>query len=380
MVNESDHYSQLEGTETAADASLFYIIPFGDPLYPSDFHMAHWGTRGRQYATHVDDLYRTYNVRGPPLPQYVSIDTDRLGINKGSLSLKTSIEIKEARFSLHSRVQPSFFWKMHTFTPANLSIWLDKKQFYIKCSYHPIFKVDYYLAVKRAKDNQYKVTTVLSAAGKDPTETGMLFRLHPKVIKDKAKENNLTGIVDTGNEPTLSVTAHNNIDEMPAHTVTEVTTQTETPVLDPIIKEPTHTGTPLPDPLIVKLTQTGTPVPDYIKEPAQMTTQTVAEASTQTETPAPDLMTEEHTPTKTPSPDSIIVESSTERTSPGSTEEPGQTEMSVQPSMCACWPSSISLLTVFIVVVAAVLYIMLMHSTPFFGEYLANHQFHYDPM
>ena len=193
MIIESDvsHQLQLVGTESAADASLFYIIPIGDPTHLSEFHIAHWGTRERQYTTHVDDLFRTHNEAGPPLPHYLSTDTDRLGKTKGSLCLKTSVDITQARFSLHNRIQSWFLCMMCTSTPTDLGDWLEGEQFYIKCSYHSLFKVNGYLAaVKEGSSDQesksYKIATIFSAAGKDSIETGMLFRLHPKVIKRNA--------------------------------------------------------------------------------------------------------------------------------------------------------------------------------------------------
>ena len=177
------------GTKSTEDASLFHIIPIGDPTRPSEFHIAYWGKRGRQYTTHVDDLFRTHNEAGPPLPHYLSIDTDIVGKSKGCLSLKTCTEIKKARFSLHNRVQSSFTCLMCTSTPIDLCSWLEGEQFYIKCSYHSIFKVDGYIAIVEKENDDgdaYKVMTVFSAAGKDPVKTGMLFRLHPQVIKDNA--------------------------------------------------------------------------------------------------------------------------------------------------------------------------------------------------
>ena len=144
---------------------------------------------------HVDDLYRTHNPHGPPLPHYLSTDTNIVGISKGSLSLKNSIKIRRAQFSLHSRVQSSFACMMCTSSPVDLSSWLDGEQFYIRCSYHSLFKVDGFIAaelenadldktVERATiaSNTYTITTVLLPIGKDPTRTGLLFRLHPKVI------------------------------------------------------------------------------------------------------------------------------------------------------------------------------------------------------
>ena len=203
---------QLVGTESAADASFFYIIPTGDLDHPSDFHIAYW-TRKRQFHMHVDDLYRTYNIRGPPLPHYLTFN------RKCTLSLEASVEIKQACFSLHSRVQTSFAWMMCTSTPVNLTSWLEGEQFYIRCCHHSIFKTNGYLAVMKKKDksetknedgmeneedrsNSYKLTTVFSVAGKKLSEIGMLFRLHPGNIRDHAKEVQLN--TQTEDAPTTS--------------------------------------------------------------------------------------------------------------------------------------------------------------------------------
>ena len=200
------------GTESAADASLFHIIPAGDPKRPSHFHIAYWG-RGRQYTTHVHDLYRTHNERGPPLPQYVSTDTDEFGINIGSLSMDTCVDMKQACFSLHCRLQRWFFcWLLCSSTPIDLSSWLEGEQFYIKCSYHSILKVNGYLAIEKAGkhddgSNCYKVTTAFLVFGKSPAQTGMLFRLHPEGIKRKAEEERKSATTpNTTNTPDTTTT------------------------------------------------------------------------------------------------------------------------------------------------------------------------------
>ena len=78
---------------------------------------------------------------------------------------------------------------MCTSTPTDLGDWLEGEQFYIKCSYHSLFKVNGYLAAVKEdcsdhESDSYKITTVFLAAGKDFSETGMLFRLHPKETKE----------------------------------------------------------------------------------------------------------------------------------------------------------------------------------------------------
>ena len=207
-VEQSDGSHQLVGTDSAADASFFYIIPTGDLDHPSDFHIAYW-TRKRQYHMHVDDLYRTYNQQGPPLPHYLTFD------RKCTLSLDASVEIKQASFSLHSRVQTSFAWMICTSTPVNLHSWLEGEQFYIRCCHHSIFNIKYgYLAVKRKEDEskkekddvsiRYSLSTVFSVVGKKPAEVGMLFRLHPKALKEHVKT---TSKEDTTNTETISAPA-----------------------------------------------------------------------------------------------------------------------------------------------------------------------------
>ena len=195
----SERGQQLVGTESVTDASKFYIIPTGDPTHPSDFHIAFW-TKKRQYHTHVDDLYRTYNKRGPPLPRYLSFDARK------TLSLTVSAEIKQVQFSLYSRVQSSFAYMMCTSTPVPLHSWLEGEQFYIRCSHHSLFKMDGYIAVTKAKNNGYDITTAFSATGKDSAEIGMLFRLHPTGTLSNAIANCKSAQTGKSIIPTLKAT------------------------------------------------------------------------------------------------------------------------------------------------------------------------------
>ena len=234
-VNESD---QLTATESAADASLFYIIPAEDSTNPSDFHIAYWPDKARHGGTaHVDNLFRTHNKKGPPVPYYLSCDTNLFGQGKGTspLTLKTTVKLRQARFCLHSRVQSSFF--MCTSTPVSLNSWFESEQFFIKCSHH-FFKMDGYIAtmVSEAKSqlhapktssqsqdpktssqsqeseecsllqalkkkielcyqpqareqSPYKVTVVGSVVGSNPGTQGMLFKLHPKGTQESEIED-----------------------------------------------------------------------------------------------------------------------------------------------------------------------------------------------
>ena len=228
----SENY-QLTATESVEDASLFYIIPAEDTTTPSDFHIAFWPGKARHGGTvHVDNAFRTHDKKGPPLPYYLSCDTNIFGQGKGTapLTLKTTVELRQARFCLHSRVQSSFF--MCTSTPVSLNSWFESEQFYIKCSHH-FFKMDGYIAttvtqarsqshtseasiqsyesdkpsllrvLKRSikschesqtqEESRYKVTAVGSVIGSNPDKVGVLFKLHPKGTQGEATELKAAG-------------------------------------------------------------------------------------------------------------------------------------------------------------------------------------------
>ena len=180
---------KLFGTTSLEAASLFYVLNAGDPTHPSDFYIAYWGTKigSRDKAMHLRDIYRSaVPEKGQPyLPCYLSTNTNILGQCKGPLSLKTTVEAKQARFSLHSRVQSFWFaCMMCTSTPISLSSWLEGEQFYIKCQNY-FYKMDGYLAVEVSetsdqidKTHPYSTTAITCVAGIDPEKTGALFRLY----------------------------------------------------------------------------------------------------------------------------------------------------------------------------------------------------------
>ena len=170
---------QLTATESVENASWFDIVSMVDDTQSSEFHIAHWGGRDKENGTmHVDNLYRTYNKHGPPLPRYLSADTNFFGQGTGDfpLTLKSSVEIRQARFCLQSRVQSSFVCMLCSSTPISLNSWFEGEQFFVKCGHHS-FKMDGYIVIVEQQQNQYKVT---AASGSIPTKAGLLFRLHPK--------------------------------------------------------------------------------------------------------------------------------------------------------------------------------------------------------
>ena len=244
MAKKSGCGYELEGTESAKDASLFHILPVGDPTYPSDIHIAYW--EERKYQTHVNDIFRTTKTAGPSLPYYVSVNSDTIsGISDGSVSLETHVNIKQACFSLHCRLQNWFAGFMCTSTPVDLDSWLDGEQFYIKCSYHSLFNMKGYLAVKETSKS-YKITTLFLATEKSSSQTGMLFRLHPKTIKEVESVNPVP-VEEPDKTPSESLVTSHTV-EASTQTIAEVSTQMATPVLDPITKKLAPVETPVPDP------------------------------------------------------------------------------------------------------------------------------------
>ena len=178
-VDDEHHY--VIGTESLKEASLFYIIPTQDTYHPSDFLIAYYGK-------HVSDRKRVMNVydpfsklrHAPPLPLYLTCNCSMLGSSSGPLHLLSTVLVQQARFSLYSRVQPSFACMMCMSTPVSLSSWIEGEKFYINCSKRS-FKIDGYIAMKQQEcEPNYKTVTVPTM--KDPSNSksiGMLFRLHP---------------------------------------------------------------------------------------------------------------------------------------------------------------------------------------------------------
>ena len=191
MVKKSDQGYQLKATETSTDAALFRIDPIGDPAHPFNFHIAYWDTREYQHTTHVNNGTSKQSLS----LHYLSADTDMLGRSNGSLSLKTTVDDSHSCFCLY-KIESGCVNFMSAAIPVDLSEWFDDEQFYIGCSYHSQLKMNGYLAVvKEAESNSYKVTTVFSAAGQDPSEIGMLFQLHQKAkssVSESAKLSSIT--------------------------------------------------------------------------------------------------------------------------------------------------------------------------------------------
>ena len=183
---DEDH--QVIGTESLEEASPFYIIPTGDVYHPSDFLIAYYGKEDLESdlkrVTTIYDQLAELCEKAPPLPFYLTSNSNIFGSSDDPLKLHSTVLVQEARFSLHSRVQSSFTFMMCLSTPVSVSSWIEGEKFYINCS-HRSFKIDGYIAMKKETDSTYKTVTVPTM--KDPrksTDSGMLFRLHlPKCKK-----------------------------------------------------------------------------------------------------------------------------------------------------------------------------------------------------
>ena len=187
-VNEDDNF-QLAATDDSDDASLFYIISTEDSCHPSEFLIAY-------FEEPTEEVTSSRKLQpAPRLPLYLSTDTNVFGKCNEPLCFKSTVEKKNARFSLHSRVQSSLSFMMCTSASVSVDSWITGEQLYIMCT-HRSFKMNGYIAIESGVDCSietedttadeepvhrvsYRVTTVALASGKDPAQFGMLFRLRP---------------------------------------------------------------------------------------------------------------------------------------------------------------------------------------------------------
>ncbi len=192
---------QLLGTVVKDEASPFYIISTEDKLHPADFFIAYYGKKEMNHKS-----FRSQEYKRPSLPLYLAAKSNVLGYCEGPLIVKDSVEIAQARFCLHSRVQYSSY--MCPSTPVSWNTWLEGEKFYINCS-NRSFRVNGYIAIKQESKKQnsgstYKTVTVpLIKDPRDCKEFGMLFQLHPK-----------REMIDSEGEPQASLISDNSILEL----------------------------------------------------------------------------------------------------------------------------------------------------------------------
>ena len=187
-----DENYELWGTTNPKYATLFYIISTGDLYHPFEFHIAIWDRKGdRKSAMNLTDMYRNHterNMSGPCLPRYLSTNCSLLCRCEGPLKFNTTVELKQARFTLYSRIQNSSM--ICGSTPVSMTEWIEGEQFYINCR-RSLQIGGYIVMEKQPKCEEteeqvysYKSTTVTTVTAKDPTNIGMLFRLQsPEILK-----------------------------------------------------------------------------------------------------------------------------------------------------------------------------------------------------
>ncbi len=199
---------QLLGRVVKDEASPFYIISTEDKLHPADFFIAYYGEKEMN-----EKSFRSQEYKRPSLPLYLAAKSNVLGYCEGPLIVKDSVEIAQARFCLHSRVQYSSY--MCPSTPVSWNTWLEGEKFYINCS-NRSFRVNGYIAMKQESKKQnsgstYKTVTVpLIKDPRDCKEFGMLFQLHVNIPK---REMN-----DSEGEPQASLISEKSILELARRT------------------------------------------------------------------------------------------------------------------------------------------------------------------
>ena len=198
----NEDHTQVIGTEFEEEASLFYIVPTEDLYHPSEFFITYYENR----IFDAKDPFMKLQIKKSKQPRYLVTDSNVFGSSSGPLHLGSTVRVQQARFSLHSRVLPSFACMMCMATPVSLSSWLEGEKFYINCS-HRSFKIDGYIAMKQQESEpNYKTVTVPTM--KDPrknTDIGMLFCLSKyRKLQDSDSESSED---DAGDPPTPTTEA-----------------------------------------------------------------------------------------------------------------------------------------------------------------------------
>ena len=193
----SEEHTHVMGTECQDDASLFFIVPTEDLFHPSEFFITYYENR----EFDVTDPFMKLQIKKSKQPHYLASDSNVFGSSDGPLHLRSTVLVQQARFTLHSRVQPSTFMMCRS-TPVTVSNWIEGEKFYINCSQRS-FKIDGYIAIKKETDSSYKTVTVPTM--KDPrknTDFGMLFCLS----KYKPPSQTSTAESDSEEEQTTPTT------------------------------------------------------------------------------------------------------------------------------------------------------------------------------
>ena len=171
-IANKDH-TNVVGTECEDEASLFFIVPTEDAHHPSEFFITYYEKREFDET----DPFMKLQIKKSKQPCYLATDSNVFGSSSGPLDLRSTVLVRQARFALHSRVQPSFTFMMCQSIPVTVSSWIEGEKFYVNCSRRS-FKIDGYIAMKKGTDSTYKTVTVPTMKDhRESTDIGMLFCL-----------------------------------------------------------------------------------------------------------------------------------------------------------------------------------------------------------
>lgn len=184
MVENEAH--SIQGTEDEKEASLFYVLPTEDLLYPADFFITYKGTQ--QDINKTLSLIERLEYTVSP-PSYLSASSNVFGYNVGPLRIKNTANISHIRFCLQSRIRSSPY--MCQYTPMSWNTWLEGEKCYISCNHHSPIKLSGFVAIEKetkseAGEETYSTVTVpMIKADVKKKELGMLFELHKKEMHSK---------------------------------------------------------------------------------------------------------------------------------------------------------------------------------------------------
>ena len=177
-TDEEHQIYSLSATTDLKQASLFYILPDDDGKHVYEFRVGWKITNSREKL-----LKRTKSILHPdkvsdlePLCRYLDAKVNIAGRNPGPLELKSGVQNSHCRLTLHNCLIGG------NKAPIDIKVWASgKEEFFINCARRR-FKVDGYIAVKRAMERgeeRYTTVCVPKETCHNEYDTWMLFRLLP---------------------------------------------------------------------------------------------------------------------------------------------------------------------------------------------------------
>ncbi len=169
----------IKGTKAVPDASLFYFMPFED----GTFAIAYWGDKiqDRKLLTNVENDLSKLRPMAPILPLFVTASNSTLGYSHGPLLLKQTFPMKNAIFTLYSRLQSSFACFTSVSNPADILIWMEGDEYFIK--HETFLKKEFVSMSHDIKTGTYNTLMQSRAKEIHNPQVGMLFRLHPHMLQ-----------------------------------------------------------------------------------------------------------------------------------------------------------------------------------------------------